>query len=183
MKCEFVKILGSWRDVADCANTTIGLEDGTKEPSSSWKKRMLLAEHSPIRNIWLNFKWLNLKYWVSVHFVRHKIGVEHFVKTQRTDRTGNDRDKLPQDSLVTHRISINIQSIINISKKRLCKNASIETQEAWKELLETIRVKEPELFSVCVPECVYRGKCYDFISCGYDKTKEYHNRLIEYGTI
>ena len=29
--------------------TTISKQAGTKEPSSEWKRRLLLAEHSPIR--------------------------------------------------------------------------------------------------------------------------------------
>ena len=44
-----LKILGTWRDVANAARTTIGQEAGEGEPSSKWKRRMLLAEHSPIR--------------------------------------------------------------------------------------------------------------------------------------
>ena len=183
MQAKLIQIKGSWRDVADCANTTIGKPDGEKEPSASWKKRILLSEHSPIRNMYFDFRWTDLKYWVSVHFVRHKLGIEHFVSTQRTDRTQISRDEIPQDSLVTHRISVNIQAMINISRKRLCKNASIETQEAWKAILETLKEKEPEIVSVCVPDCVYRGQCYEFRCCGYDKTSDYKERIESYRNI
>lgn len=67
MKVELIDKLGSWRGIADAARTTINMEAGKKEPSSSWKRRMVMAEHSPIRKMHFNWKWLNLKYWVSVH--------------------------------------------------------------------------------------------------------------------
>ena len=92
---RYLKVIGSWRDVADAARTTIRLGAGTKEPKPSWKRRILLAEHSPIRKLLVSWKWGNLPYWVSVHFVRHKYGIEHFVSTQRTDRTGEDRRSAP----------------------------------------------------------------------------------------
>ena len=95
---KFLKVKGTWREVADAARTTIRQDEGTKEPSSRWKKRILLAEHSPIRKLTFNWKWLDLPYWVSVHFVRHKFGIEHFVSTQRTDRTGVVRDESRQDA-------------------------------------------------------------------------------------
>ena len=95
---RYLKVIGSWRDVADAARTTIRLGAGTKEPKPSWKRRILLAEHSPIRKLLVSWKWGNLPYWVSVHFVRHKYGIEHFVSTQRTDRTGEDRTVKPQDA-------------------------------------------------------------------------------------
>jgi hypothetical protein len=178
MEIESVSLKGSWRDVADSARTTVGKTKGEKEPSSSWKKKMLLAEHSPIRHLIFSWKWLNLKYWVSVHFVRHKFGIEHFVRTQRTDRTGKDRNKASQDSFVEHGCLANAQAIINISRKRLCSQASPETRQAWKSVLKNL--KEPELISVCVPDCIYRGHCYEINPCGYSKTEKYKEALINY---
>ena len=79
---KFLNVIGTWRSVADAARTTIRMPEGTKEPSSKWKKTILLSEHSPIRKLMFSWKWTNLPYWVSVHFVRHKFGIEHFVSTQ-----------------------------------------------------------------------------------------------------
>lgn len=180
MKAEYISRKGTWREVADCANVTIHRSEGIKEPSSQWKRKMLLCEHSPIRELFFDFKWTELKYWISVHFVRHKIGIEHFVRTQRTDRTGIERDYLTQDSLVEHRICVNAQALINISRKRLCNSASRETREAWIAILEIIKNIEPELYSVCVPDCIYRGFCYEYRSCGYNKTEDYKTRLRKY---
>jgi len=180
MESKLIKIKGNWREVADSARTTINLEAGTKEPSSKWKRKMLLSEHSPIRQLMVNMKWYNLKYWVSVHFTRHKYGVEHWVRTQRSDRTGEQRDVLDQGNTVEHEFLANTQAMINISRKRLCKQASTETQEAWRSVLNNIKDEEPELYSVCVPECVYRGWCYEYKSCGYHKTKAFNEELERY---
>lgn len=177
MKVELIKVKGSWRDVANSANTTINKEAGKKEPSSYWKRRMLLCEHSPIRQLLLKCKWYGLKYWVSVHMVRHKYGIEHWVRTQRTNV---DRDYLPQSKLIEHEIEANAQAIINISRKRLCMCAAKETREAWIAILESIKNEQPELYSVCVPECIYRGWCYERKSCGYHKTENFENKLKKY---
>ena len=166
-KLKFLKVSGSWREVADAARTTIRQDEGTKEPSSRWKKRILLAEHSPIRKLNFNWKWLDLPYWVSVHLVRHKFGIEHFVSTQRSDRTGTDRAGARQDSPVMHECFANAQAVMFISRRRLCRQASPETTAAWRLVVEAIREQEPEVAACCVPECVYRGFCPEFKSCGY----------------
>jgi hypothetical protein len=183
MKAEYIKSKGTWRDVADSANETIGKDAGHTEPPTSWKKRMLLCEHSPIRTIVLVLRWENLKYWLSVHFSRHWLGILHFVKTQRTDRTGTPRDLLPQESPVNHRIEANQQALINISRKRLCHSAGSETIAAWEQILDTIKLEHPELYSVCVPDCIYRGYCYEYKPCGYSYTEAFTNRLAQYRNI
>jgi len=177
---KILAIKGSWRDVADAARTTVNMGAGEGEPSSSYKRRLLLSEHSPIRKLVVNWKWFNLKYFVSVHFVRHKFGIEHWVRTQRTDRTGVNRDELPQGAEVEHEAEANAQAIINISRKRLCMKASQETREAWETFLDNLCATEPELFVVCVPDCIYRGYCYEMDSCGYFKTKTFTHRLDRY---
>lgn len=181
MKVNLLSIKGTWREVADAARTTIGLEAGTGEPSSSWRRRMLLAEHSPIRKLSINWKWYDLKSWISVHFVRHKFGIEHWVKSQRPDRgMGGNRDAAPQSTLINHECLANAQAIINISRKRLCNQASKETREAWKAFLETFKESEPELYGACVPDCIYRGWCYEYKSCGYHLGENYKERLVKY---
>ena len=180
MHIEYIDIKSTWREVADAARTTVGMEKGRGNPGKNWRHRMLLSEHSPIRQLIVKWKWVDLQYWVSVHFVRHKIGIEHFVSTQRTDRTGINRDELPQAQLVSHECIANAQAIINISRKRLCTQASAETGKAWNALLASVKNELPELFDVCVPECVYRGFCPELKPCGYFKTEAYSERLTKY---
>ena len=177
---RYLKVIGSWRDVADAARTTIRMGAGTKEPTSAWKRRILLAEHSPIRKLIVSWKWGNLPYWVSVHFVRHKYGIEHFVSTQRTDRTGEDRTVKQQDAPVEHECFANAAELMFISRRRLCAQASPETRAAWKMVIDALAEKEPELASCCVPECVYRGFCPEFKSCGYIDTPAYAEAVKRY---
>ena len=178
MHVKFIKSKGTWRDVADSARTTINKEAGRGNPSSNWKRRMLLAEHSPIRQLSYKFKWYDLPYWVSTHMVRHWLGIIHWVRTQRTDRTGVERSSLPQGTLVEHEVEANAQALINISRKRLCMQASPETREAWKLAIESI--DDEEVRSVCVPDCIYRGYCYEYETCGYSKTEKYKKQLRDY---
>jgi len=174
-----IKTLTDWLTVKACALATIG-KNMKKAPDSKWKYRILYAEHSPIRTLTFKWAWKALPSWVSVHFVRHHIGIEHFVKTQRTDRTGLKRDNLPQNSPVEHTCVANAQAIINISRKRLCHQASKETREAWTTFIETLRKVEPELASLCVPECIYRGFCPEFKTCGAFDTDSYKISRLNY---
>ncbi len=183
MDISKVKVKGTWRDVADVARTTIGKEEGEGSVSDSWKKRMLLAEHSPIRLLWFRWKWKGIKYWVSVHLVRHWLGIVHFVKSSRSDRTGVPRDELPQNHAVNHECDANAQALINISRRRLCKQASLETQEAWKLVKQEVAVTDPIMASVMVPDCIYRGGiCREMNCCGWIKTQEAQSMWAEYNT-
>ena len=169
-----------WPKVKRSARTTISREGEGTYPSDSWKKQILLAEHSPIRKIKFSWKWTCLKSWVSVHFVRHWLGILHWVTTQRVDRTGVDRDKSPQDTPVEHECEANAQALINISRKRLCTQASPETRKAWQEVKVEVEKKDPILASVMVKECIYRGFCPELYPCGYSETENYKKELEEY---
>lgn len=174
------KHIDNWQDIKDATMNTIGKDSG-KYPDSKWKKKLLMAEHSPIRKLRFSWRWVDLKSWVSVHFVRHWVGILHFVKTQRSDRTGINRDDLPQGALVNHAVEANAQALINISRKRLCNCASPETREAWMAVKNKIAQVEPEMASRMVRECVYRnGLCPEMFSCGYNKTDEFKKELEEY---
>ena len=180
MKVEILKVKGTWRDIADACNTTIGKDAGTNEPSDSWKRVILKCEHSPIRKMIFNIKLTDIPYFVSVHLVRHKIGIEHFVKTQRTDRTGIERGELKQGELVTHEIDINLQALITISRKRLCTQADRQTRELWRMVVDEVFNYDSIISDVLVPECLYRGFCPEFKCCGVDKLDRYKEDLYDY---
>lgn len=127
MQIDLFKHEDNWQDIKDSAMNTINKTTG-KYPDSEWKRRLILSEHSPIRRMHFYWRWKGLKSWVSVHMVRHKIGIEHWVSTQRSDRTGVSRDELPQGALVNHACEADAQALINISRKRLCSCASPETR-------------------------------------------------------
>jgi hypothetical protein len=168
----------NWLQIKSATLNTVG-KDSDKYPTSEWKQKLLLAEHSPIRMMKFQWRW-ELPYWTSNHYVRHKHGIEHFVKTQRTDRTGIDRNELGQGELVTHECEANAQALINISRKRLCNCASKETREAWKLVKNEVAKVEPELANCMQPECVYRGVCPEMKSCGYYRTREFCEERNKY---
>ena len=169
----------NWQDIKDSTMNTIGKTTG-KYPTSEWKRKLIMSEHSPIRRMKFYWRWKDLMYWISVHMVRHKYGIEHWVSTQRTDRTGIDRNKKLQSDFINHACEANAQALINISRKRLCSCASKETREAWQEVKNEVAKVEPELASCMVKECVYRGFCPEMVSCGYYKTEAYKKELEEY---
>lgn len=175
MKVEILKY-PTEEDWLLCKRVTLNTvsKDSTKMPSDEWKVKLLEAEHSPVRTLNFCIKMIDIPYFVSVHFVRHKFGVEHFVTSQRNDRqTKYDRNKAPQDAPVTHIMYLNAQSLINIAHKRLCFQASKETRELMNLIVEEVLKTNPEFKTVLVPNCVYRGgKCTEFKCCGYNKTIE-----------
>lgn len=177
---NWVEYIDNWMNVKRSARTTISKDGTGSYPTPGWKKTILLAEHSPIRRIRFSWRWENLKSWISVHFVRHKFGIEHWVSTQRSDRTGVDRDHSPQDTPVLHECEANAQALIFISRRRLCSQAHPETRAAWREVKDEITKIDPVLGSVMVPECVYRGFCPEFHSCGYADTEDFKKALEEY---
>lgn len=158
-----VKALTEDKLVYDLALATEG-KVSDKEPTSAWMDKMYASEHSPIRGKMFRIDFGQVPYWVAMHFVRHKVGVEWFVSTQRTDRTGVARESLPQDNLVGLQCVINAQAIIGISRKRLCYKASKETREVWEQVVEQL---PQELKNHCLKDCEYRGDCNEISSCGW----------------
>ena len=181
MEVRIRKLIG-WDEVLDAARFTVGKAPLEKEPSVIYKWRAVVSEHSPLRNLMFSIDFFDVPEWVHVHFVRHHIGVEKFVSTQRTDRTGS---KIPraqhlQGELLNFRYVINAQAIINISKLRLCHKASKESRELWTLVVEALKEAEPQLYTACVPSCIYRGFCPEFPSCGYANSTNGLNHRIHY---
>lgn len=185
---RFECVLPNWIRVVNAARRTVGKSPINKEPSDKFKKKVLLAEHSPIRLLEYDFTWEDIRMWVSTHIVRHHEGCEKFVHTQRTDRNealkALNRDDLLQGLVNDMDMTCNAQAFINISRKRLCKCASKETREAWELVIEYLKTIDPVLASKCVPECLYRGFCPEFDRCcGYCNTEKFKKDLKEYRSI
>lgn len=164
MKTEILKVKGDWQEVVDDCRTTVGKETLGHEPSRDFKRSILIAEHSPIRDIAIKWRWRDMAHWITVHWVRHKW--EKFVRTQRSDRTGIPREKLPQDEPQTFTGEANTQHLIDTMRKRLCYQAAAETREYAEDLKEAIHPLEPEIADVLVPNCIYRGGCPEMHGCG-----------------
>ena len=178
----------SWKRVLNAARRTIGKQPLDKEPTDSWKAKILLAEHSPIRLLEYDWSWSDIMQWVTTHLVRHHEGCEKFVHTQRGDRRTlleeynvSSRNELPQGATNDMDMTANAQALINISRKRLCSCASKETREAWQQVKAAIAEIDPVMASKMVPECIYRGFCPEFMNpCGYSKTEKYKKDLEIY---
>lgn len=168
IKTEIIKVKGDWQEVVNDCRTTVGKVELGKDPSVKFKREILISEHSPIRSISLKWQWKNIPSWVATHFSRHKW--ECFIKTQRTDRTGIDRNNLPQDAPVIMTGDANTQHLIDTARKRLCCLASMETRKYMEDLKKEIHELEPEIADVLVPNCVYRCGCPEPLGCGWYKS-------------
>lgn len=180
---EITNVKGSWKEVLNRARTTVHKEELDKEPSDTFKKKILRAEHSPIRSLIYCFKITNLKSWVATHFARHHVGVEKWIRTQRSDRTGINRDELPQGNEVEMELEANAQALINLSRKRLCNQAAPETREVMQEIKNKVSERDKFLADVMVKECVYRGFCPEMNPCGYAKTDKFKDEVKHYRDI
>ena len=69
-----------WERCKLLALNTVGKKHLKGKVSEEWKRKMLKAEHSPIRTLMFTIR-LTIPYFVSTHLVRHKIGVEHYVQS------------------------------------------------------------------------------------------------------
>lgn len=164
MKTDIIKIKGTWQDVVDDCRATVGKGALGREPSEAFKRGILLAEHSPIRNISVKWRWTDIKSWIATHWSRHKW--ECYIRTQRDDRTGIDRDSLPQSAPVTFTGEANAQHLIDTWRKRLCRQAHPETRAYAEDFKAALHEVQPELSDALVPNCVYRGGCPELHGCG-----------------
>lgn len=161
----------NWQKIKSACMTTISKEASDKEPSHEWKRKLLLCEHSPIRRGTVSWKFDEIPYCISTHFVRHHEGVEKWVSTSRADRTEvKDRSERTQMDMVQMEMEANIQALINISRKRLCTCADPLTRKYWQAVLEAIKEYDEDIYWACVPECVRCGGCPEYKPCGFYDT-------------
>ena len=184
MKIEITRVT-SWTDVLNAARFTQRLPLKSGEPSIKWKKKIIKAEHSPLRCLMFNIDFYDIPYYVSVHLVRH-VHSQPFVSTSRPDIDGHQppREEQRKTDPVNMRLFLNAQEIINISKVRLCNKAEAKTKIIWRQVIEELRKIEPELANACVPNCLSKSYCPEFKSCGFAdselfilKLHDFHNSL------
>ncbi len=165
-----------WQRCKMLAMNTIGRK-WSGNVTDEWKRKILKAEHSPIRTLWFTVR-LEVPYWVSTHFVRHKYGVEHYVSSQRNDRQSKyDRTKAPQDAMVTHIMDINAQELMQMARMRLCRQAAPETQAVMVQICNEVDKTNPEFSEFLVPKCLAHGGCNEFRTCGlYERVNNAHKQ-------
>lgn len=161
--------LTDMKEVDIASSETVG-----KNVKTSWLG-MLHSEHSPIRVIQWRIELKEIPTFVNGHLVRHKVGVEPFIKSLREDRCGKGDENRwsPQNGT----FYMNPQSLMTMARRRLCTCASAETRLIMKAIVDAVAETDIELASQMVPMCIYRnGICHEFKSCGisphYKKVQE-----------
>lgn len=164
MKTEIIKVKGDWQEVVNDCRATVKKPPLGREPSAEWKRAILIAEHDPIRDIIIKFRWKDIKYWVAMHWKTHIWRSR--VDSQRNDRQSKyDRNKAPQDARVDFIGDPNIQNLIDTMRKRLCSQADPETREYAEDFKAALHEVQPEISDVLVPNCIYRAGCPEMQTC------------------
>ena len=155
-----------WMEAKRRALVTIG-KAPVSPPSEEWKRAILRARHSPIRYLTFSFL-IECPYWVAMHLVRHHVGVQPYVRSQRNDRQDMyDRGKAPQDAPVTMILDVNAEALITLANKRDCGQASKETRQVVRAMCMLAGDNCPEIRDELVPMCVRNGgTCYELQPCG-----------------
>lgn len=174
MKTEIIKVKGDWQEVVNDCRATVKKPPLGREPSAEWKRAILIAEHDPIRDIIIKFRWKDIKYWVAMHWKTHIWRSR--VDSQRNDRQSKyDRNKAPQDARVDFIGDPNTQNLIDTMRKRLCSQADPETRAYAEDFKAALHEVQPEISDVLVPNCVYRCGCPEMQTCGmYEWWLKFH---------
>lgn len=160
----------TWIRTKNHCRTTDNKDFTEKSPTGVFKKKLLMSEHSPIRLLEFDWSWKGIPYWCSQELARHRW--EKFISSQRDDRLIDDtpRAEKPQGALVNYDGFANMQNLIDVSRKRLCYKATTEARGLMEDfklsLFDEGFTNESE---VLVPNCIYRGGCPEFTSCGLYK--------------
>lgn len=171
-----------WSRAYEEALVTVGKDSKGKEPSLLWRYKMLIAEHSPIKLVEYTIKFKSVRVWIFGHLVRHA-WLLPFIKSQRADRNGNkyNRDELPQGAPNDGDFVANAQTLINMSRRRLCRTSDPKTVATWQKVVDEMQKTDPVMARAMVPNCVYSGFCRDVDNCcGYVNTEAYKQARADY---
>ena len=155
-----------WMEVYRRAMVTAGV-DREKIPGETWRRRILEARHSPIRYLQVSFFIEGIPSWVATHLCRH-VHAQPYVRSQRNDRQKEyDRNAARQDVPVNMILDVNAEELMVMANKRLCSQASKETQDVVKMMCLSVLDVCPEFEGKLVPMCEYHGgKCHEMKPCG-----------------
>ena len=167
MKTVFNWIGSDWKRVKNHCRTTDNKDFTDNEATETFKKKLLISEHTPIRLLEFDWSWKSIYYWLSTEWSRHKF--EKFISTQRDDRVKGDisRNDKPQGALVNFDGYANMQNLIDGWRKRLCGTATDDARELAEDFKIELHKTHPLESNVLVPNCIYRAGCPEFDCCGY----------------
>lgn len=144
---------------------TFGKEDYDPcfEPSAKWCKKAASAEHSTLE--WVHIVVVSTaRSDVASHIVRHTKGLpRHVVQSFRPDWTGAERPG--HDALRLYAGSWTPKSLIDMARQRLCSKSMAQTRSWTQSLKDCLIMADDQLMKAIgeamVPDCEYRGKCYN----------------------
>lgn len=168
------------------------------------------SEHSPVRTqiFWVKFTTIPL--YIATHLLRHHVGSTPFQLTCRDDRDGANPglkgkievikkmvsagqmdevmdalDWLPENvdryTPVNLGLLLNAQSVMDMSKLRICLQAAPETRVVFNAFRKEMFAVDPDLAKMMVRKCVYRGGiCGEPRCCGFNSTEAFMAELKEY---
>lgn len=159
-----------WKLALEEARLTQNKDSLNKEPSGEWKRRQLYSRHSPLRCVTYVVTLRGITREVADHLVRHNVGVLPFVGTQRPDLTGKPREGMYEKTTVS--LVLNAESILNISKERLCVGkVKYETRVVWETVVKALMYADPFLAYACKKKCILYGYCPEQATCGLTDTE------------
>ena len=161
MKTTIKNFNVNWLDIKNACRQTVSMGDSKLEPTSEWKRKLLICRHSPLRIGSVLWKSEDVPFYVMGHIVRHNVGCTPFVSTSREDRTGIPRNERKQTDFVNMQMTANIEALINISERRLCTCADSTTRKYWESVLEAIKEYDEDVYWACVPQCIRCGACVE----------------------
>lgn len=166
IRIDFYPTQREWILAESIARMTSNLPQKGTPPTDSWKRRILMARHSPIRELRFGIALEDVPTWVATHLVRH-VHAQPYVSSQRNDRQDKyDRNAARQDAPVNMYWTMNAEELMIIANKRLCYKASEETREVVEEICRQVCELCPEFSEVLVPMCVYHGGvCHEMQPC------------------
>lgn len=169
------------------------------------------CEHSLsyTQQFWIRI--FDMPLYIATQFIRHSVGNVSFQLSCRDDRNGANVglttllselvdvaqnggnteamisdifSKVDRYTHVNLGMYINAQALINMSKKRYCGNASMESQVVFDLIADTVGDVDKDLANYLVPTCVYRnGLCPELKCCNFNKTSKYKSWQKRYNKL
>jgi len=168
MDIQYKRLVGP-EYIPEVLGITSGKTYRIKDPSKEiWEKLVRSAHgvpHSPLRVVIYRFYLEDIPYWVSVHLVRHHIGVQFYVQSQRKNK---ERGLCNQNELVNIILDINANALLTLARARLCNNAAAETRTVvsnMKEVLSNGDQYDQILSKNMQPSCKIYKQCFEPKSC------------------
>ena len=191
MKVSFERLVGP-ECMLPAMRSTTGKDMYSKElPNLKTWVKMCVSPHSSIRAVKYRIYFEDIPYYAHVHLVRHHVGIEPHVLSQRDDDgilDTTDRDEKPQGALISMMFDLNAQALLNMAQRRLCYKAHRVVQDAM-EKLKCALIYEGDDYDKVLAKLMLRpcswipGYCPEPKPCGriagIKKLSDIHMKVLE----